>query len=108
MDITFNEIRAREIVSLDNGKRLGRAQDIVFDKDSSMVLGIVVPGVSRFLRKSEDIYIPNENIKKIGDDVILVTIVNSSINQNEQEKSRGINAEKTSYIRYKKAKIKIK
>jgi|GEM_PF-1133330 len=74
MEMTFGDVRTREIINLTDGKRLGHALDIVFDKDSGQVLGLTVPGPSKFLRKKDDIFIPMSKINKIGDDVILVTL----------------------------------
>ena len=105
MEITFNEIKIKEIIST-NGKRLGRASDIVFSKEENKVLGLIVPGESKFLRKSSDIFIAIDNIEKIGDDVILVKLENNenknnSLNQDEYKKNSNI-----SYVRFKKTKIK--
>ncbi len=74
MEITFSGLRSKEIVNLYDGKRLGRIVDISFDKDSGRVLGFIVPGLKKFLKKVEDIFIPLELIKKIGEDVILVKL----------------------------------
>ena len=74
-EITFCEMREKEIVNLYDGKRLGRVLDLVFDQSSNTVLGIVVPGIKRlFSRKGDDIFIPLQLIEKIGDDVILVRL----------------------------------
>ena len=74
MEISYNEIRSREIVNTHDGKRLGRATDIVFDKDSGRVLGLVVPGAAKIFKKADEIFIPIDRIAKIGEDVILVRL----------------------------------
>ena len=51
MEITFNDLRSREIINIYDGKRLGRAIDIVFDKESSVVLGLTVPGQSKLFSR---------------------------------------------------------
>ena len=74
-EITFCEMREKEIVNLYDGKRLGRVLDLVFDQNSTAVLGIVVPAFKKlFLKKGDDIFIPLNLIDKIGDDVILVRL----------------------------------
>lgn len=74
-EITFCEMREKEIVNLYDGKRLGRVLDLVFNQSSNTVLGIVVPAAKRlFSRKGDDIFIPLNLIEKIGDDVILVRL----------------------------------
>ena len=74
MDITFNEIKDKEIINIYDGKRLGHAIDVCFDKNVGTVVGIIVPGEKRFLKKAENIFIPIANIKKIGEDVLLVKL----------------------------------
>lgn len=74
-EITFCEMREKEIVNLFDGKRLGRVLDLVFDSTTNTVLGVVVPGIKKlFSKKTDDIFIPLELIEKIGDDVILVRL----------------------------------
>lgn len=74
MDITFSSIRSKEVINLYDGKRLGHIFDVYIDKDTGSVLGYVVPGLKKVFKKSDDIFIPLANIKKIGDDVILVKL----------------------------------
>lgn len=72
MDISFVELRCKEVVNTINGKRMGRVIDIVISCKSCRVLGIVVPGQRHLFKCNEDFFIPWRNICKIGDDVILV------------------------------------
>ena len=74
MDITFSLFKSKEIVNVFDGKRLGRAIDVVFNRTGGKVLGIIVPTPKKMFKKSEDIFIPLELIKKIGEDVILVKL----------------------------------
>ena len=74
MDITFSLVKSKEIVNVFDGKRLGRAIDVVFNRTGGKVLGIIVPTPKKMFKKSEDIFIPLELIKKIGEDVILVKL----------------------------------
>jgi len=110
MEITFNEIKSKEIICTFDGKRLGRATDIVFSKEENKVMGLVVPGEGKFLRKANDVFIPIENIEKIGDDVILVKAENGIEIKNKKEEkqnARTINSHQNeSFVRFKKAKIK--
>ena len=117
MKITFNEIKIKEIINTLNGKRLGRAIDIVFSKENNEVLGFVVPGESKFLRKSSDIFISINDIVKIGDDVILVkldgaqnsSIISKELEANKMLKDGGYDnneCKQQSYIRFKKTKLK--
>lgn len=74
MEISFSLIRSKEIVNIYDGRRLGRAVDIIFEKETARILGIVVPSEKKIFRKQEDIFVPIDLIKKIGEDVILVKL----------------------------------
>lgn len=97
MDITFTIIKSKEIINVFDGRRLGRAIDVVFDKDGGRVLGIIVPAPKRAFRRSEDIFIPLELIKKIGEDVILVKLTGQEPNISEQKEVKT-----TVYSRYRR------
>lgn len=101
MEITFSTLRSKEIVNLYDGKRLGRIIDISFEKESGRVLGFIVPGIKKIFKKCEDIFIPLELIKKIGEDVILVKL--SPMEQSTQIiKNAKIVEEAKTYARYKR------
>lgn len=76
MELSFLELREKEIVNIYDGKRLGRALDMIFEKQSNRVLGIVVPGIKKgfLFKKTDNLFIPLNCIKKFGEDVILVTM----------------------------------
>ena len=74
MDISFADLKEKEIINVFDGKKLGRIVDILFDGSSGVVRGIVVPGERKLFRKNEDVFVSLERIRKIGDDVILVSL----------------------------------
>lgn len=74
MDITFSELKNKEIINIFDGKRLGRASDICFDSMSRSVTGIIIPLEHRLFKKAEDLFVPISQIKKIGEDVMLVKL----------------------------------
>ena len=74
MEVCFLDLKEKEIVNVYDGKKLGRIIDILFDTASGQVKGIVVPGDKKIFRKNEDIFVPLDRLKKIGDDVILVSL----------------------------------
>jgi len=81
MEISYTELRAKEVVNVSSGVRMGKIIDMIIDSNGKNVLGVVVPGVRKIFRASEDIFIPWCNITKIGADVILVSLdVNSLTN----------------------------
>ena len=82
MELTFCELRAKEVVNMCDGKRLGNIIDLVYDSTCARVLGIVVPAektLFSFFKNNSVIFIPYNRIRKIGKDIILVelTPVNS-------------------------------
>lgn len=76
MELNFNSIRAKDFINVYDGKFLGRAEDIVFEQESSSVKGFVVPLPRKGFgfKKPESIFVSIDQIKKIGDDVILVDV----------------------------------
>ena len=74
MELTFNDLRAKEVINTQDGKRLGKVCDLVFCYPENKILGIVVPGGKTFALKREEFFIDLRNVVKIGDDVILVNV----------------------------------
>ena len=74
MEISFTELKNKEIINVYDGRKLGRVVDLLFDNLNGSVKGIVVPGEKRMFRRNDDIFVPLEKLKKIGDDVILVNL----------------------------------
>jgi len=72
-----SDFRQKEVININDGKRLGVIIDMEFNLCEGRITAIVVPGTTKwlgFLKGGNDIVIPWEKIKKIGDDVILVDI----------------------------------
>lgn len=86
MDVTFVELRCKEVINVVDGRRLGHVSDLVFCCATTKVTGIVVPGERKLFKSKDDLFIPWKNIQKIGDDVILVQVVRVSANCPEKEK----------------------
>ena len=79
MEISYSELRTKEVVNLQNGARMGRLIDLIIDTNGKNVLGIVVPGAHKFFKAAEDIFIPWCNINKIGSDTVLVSLDMASL-----------------------------
>ena len=72
---SINELKTKEVICVSDGARLGFVSDVEMDLFDGRITAIIVPGTYRllgFLGKEEDIIIKWENIKKIGDDVIII------------------------------------
>lgn len=77
METTFCELKGKEVINVLDGKRLGRIVDLVLETCSGKILGLVVPAYNKgwnVFKNCDDIFIPFNNICKIGDDVILVEV----------------------------------
>ncbi len=101
MEISFSLIKSKDVVNVYDGKRLGRAIDIVFDAGSGKVLGIVLPAIKKLFKKNEDIFVPIEFLKKIGEDVILVKLSPDSPEQHASQNTEQMRLNKT-YARYRR------
>ncbi len=70
-----SDFRHKEVINITTGERLGFIADVDIDLDKGIVNSVIVPGKRRFfgfLPPEEDIAIPWKNIRKIGEDIILV------------------------------------
>lgn len=76
--VKISDLRAREIINVVDGRRLGLIKDIDIDLEQGRITSIILPGASGkflgFLGREEEIIVPWEKIVKIGADVILVEI----------------------------------
>lgn len=71
------DFRHKEVVNINNGKRLGFVQDVCANLETGRITSIIVPGGKKLMSmfaKEDDIIIEWEKIKCIGDDIILVDI----------------------------------
>lgn len=71
------DFKHKEVINIVDGRRLGFVQDVNANLETGTITSIIVPGSTRlisFFSSSNDIVIPWENIKCIGDDIILVEI----------------------------------
>ncbi len=77
--VRISDLRAREVVNIMDGRRLGLIKDIDIALDMGLILTIILTGAGGgrflgFLGKEEEIVVPWEKIVKIGVDVILVEV----------------------------------
>ena len=73
MEVSFTELRSKEVVNTQDGRKLGRVCDVVLCYPENRWIGLVVPGGRGFGRKQE-LFLELRNIVKIGEDVILVNV----------------------------------
>ena len=70
--ITYQELKKKDVVNIDTGKNLGKVIDLVLNEKSLQVLKLVVPGKKNGFLACETFEIDACEVKKIGDDAILV------------------------------------
>ena len=77
MDKKGLDFKHKEVININDGKRLGFVQDVTANLETGIITSIIVPGSNKLLglfSGGNDIVIPWQNIKCIGDDIILVEI----------------------------------
>ena len=74
MELSFSQLRTKEVVNTQDGRKLGKVCDIVFCYPENRWLGIVAPDGHGWGLKKNGLFIDIRNIVKIGEDVILVNI----------------------------------
>ena len=74
MELSFSQLRAKEVVNTQDGRKLGRVCDVVLCYPENKWLGIVAPNGKPLGFKKNGLFIDLKQIVKIGDDVILVNV----------------------------------
>lgn len=69
------DFKHKEVINIKDGKRLGYVQDVTADFKTGTIKEIIVPGNTKFFNlfsAGNEITIPWDSIKIIGEDIILV------------------------------------
>ena len=78
MELSYKELRKREVINVSDGQSFGRIVDLTLDFPKGVLVGISVPARRRSglfsLFDRSTFYIDESKILKIGSDVILVDI----------------------------------
>jgi YlmC/YmxH family sporulation protein len=73
--VRMADLRDRDVVNVNDGKRLGIISDIEVDVERGRIRAIVIPGTGGFmgvLSRKHDLIISWDQIVKVGVDTILV------------------------------------
>lgn len=106
MEITFCELRAKEVINIYDGRSLGNITDMVIDTSYGRVLGIIVPkdrSLFSIFKANTDFFIPYNRICKIGKDIILVELTTNQINSLSLDNKK--KKDQTTYIEEKSENI---
>lgn len=71
------DFKHKEVINITDGKRLGFVQDVTANLETGTITSIIVPGNAKlfnFFSAGNEIVIPWDKVKCIGDDLILVEI----------------------------------
>lgn len=78
MELSYKELRKREVINVSDGQSFGRIVDLTLDFPKGVLVGISVPARRRSglfsIFDRSTFYIEESKILKIGSDVILVDI----------------------------------
>ena len=71
------DFKHKEVINISDGRRLGFVQDVTANLETGTITSIIVPGNNRLFNifsSGNEIVIPWDKVKCIGDDLILVEI----------------------------------
>lgn len=74
MEFLFSQLKKMDVVSVSDGKNLGRVCDMAFFFPEGKIKGFFVTGSKGFKFTKSDVFIPFADIVKIGEDVVLVKL----------------------------------
>ena len=72
---TITDLQKKEVINIETGERLGFVYDVDIDLSCGKIASLRIPASSKIFGifgKTEDYIIPWDNIKKIGNDIILI------------------------------------
>ncbi|MBO4937223.1 MAG: YlmC/YmxH family sporulation protein [Clostridia bacterium] len=76
MNTTFRELRCKYVINMVDGACLGHISDVCIDSKTGGISGFYVPvsqgGLSKIFGSNKQIFVPANNICRIGVDVILI------------------------------------
>ena len=77
------ELRNKEIINADDGKRLGYIQDVDVNLEDGKLEAIILKGTGKlfgFIGQDKDFVIPWNMIQKVGQDTIIVSVSEKYMN----------------------------
>lgn len=71
------DFKHKEVININDGRRLGFVQDVTANLETGTITSIIVPGNAKLFNlfsSGNEIVIPWDKVKCIGEDLILVEI----------------------------------
>jgi len=72
------DFKHKEVINITDARKLGYVQDVCADLETGTITSIIVPGNNKLINmftNNNDIVIPWNNIRCIGEEIILVEII---------------------------------
>lgn len=91
METSFTDLRNKQVINVLTGRLLGNVCDIIFDLRCNNILGLIVPGTKstfNFFKPCQEIFVPLSCICKVGEDVILVEVVEPNPKKKKRNNAR--------------------
>ncbi len=73
----LSELQKKDIINIKDGKKIGRIIDVEFDVTNGYMIHFLIERYSiirNIFNTNEDVYVKFTQIKKLGEDVILIDI----------------------------------
>ncbi len=74
MEVTFHDLKQKDVINLTDGKNMGKVCDLKFTFPENDVLGFTVTGGKGFKFTRQEVFVPVSCVVKIGADAVLVKI----------------------------------
>lgn len=74
MEVNFTALKQKDVINLHDGKNMGRVCDLSFSFPENNVLGFTVTGCKGFKFSRQEVFIPIQQVVKIGKDAVLVKV----------------------------------
>ena len=77
MGAKFTDLQCKEVICINDGRRLGYITDVQISVPEGQVVAVVVPGPGKLLGlagRKDDFIIPWKCVCRIGPDIVLVDI----------------------------------
>lgn len=78
MICSLSDLKDKEVINIRNGKKLGYVDDVELNTETSMIIAFIVYGNAKLfglLGREDDIIISCKEIEVIGEDTILVRVI---------------------------------